>query len=93
MCGRYGRRADKQRIAEWMQTHDTNVLVNGPVHASDPVSILARSSFAECAELERATTHGRQMIQMIACENGESYKTDAGVLRGTITSTVQALGD
>jgi putative SOS response-associated peptidase YedK len=25
MCGRYGRRADKQRIAEWMQTHNTNV--------------------------------------------------------------------
>jgi len=25
MCGRYGRRADKQRIAEWAQTHDTNV--------------------------------------------------------------------
>jgi putative SOS response-associated peptidase YedK len=25
MCGRYGRRADKQRIAEWMQVHDTNV--------------------------------------------------------------------
>ena len=25
MCGRYGRRADKQRIAEWMQAHDTNV--------------------------------------------------------------------
>jgi putative SOS response-associated peptidase YedK len=25
MCGRYGRRADKQRIAEWMQTHDTDV--------------------------------------------------------------------
>ena len=23
MCGRYGRRGDKQRIAEWMQTHDT----------------------------------------------------------------------
>jgi hypothetical protein len=22
---RYGRRGDKQRIAEWMQTHDTNV--------------------------------------------------------------------
>src|ERR1039458_3351175 len=26
MCGRYGRRADKQRIAEWMQTHNTNLL-------------------------------------------------------------------
>jgi putative SOS response-associated peptidase YedK len=25
MCGRYGRRADKQRIAEWMETHNTNV--------------------------------------------------------------------
>jgi putative SOS response-associated peptidase YedK len=25
MCGRYGRRADKQRISEWMQTHDTNI--------------------------------------------------------------------
>jgi putative SOS response-associated peptidase YedK len=25
MCGRYGRRADKQRIAEWMQAHDTGV--------------------------------------------------------------------
>ena len=25
MGGRYGRRADKQRIAEWMQTHNTDV--------------------------------------------------------------------
>lgn len=25
MCGRYGRRADKQLIAEWMQTHNTSV--------------------------------------------------------------------
>jgi putative SOS response-associated peptidase YedK len=25
MCGRYGRRADKQRIAEWFQTRNTNV--------------------------------------------------------------------
>ena len=25
MCGRYGRRADKQRIAEWMETHNTSV--------------------------------------------------------------------
>jgi putative SOS response-associated peptidase YedK len=25
MCGRYGRRADKQRIAEWFHTRDTNV--------------------------------------------------------------------
>jgi putative SOS response-associated peptidase YedK len=25
MCGRYGRRSDKQRIAEWFHTHNTNV--------------------------------------------------------------------
>ncbi|MGH9604544.1 MAG: SOS response-associated peptidase [Terracidiphilus sp.] len=25
MCGRYGRRADKQRISEWMQARDANV--------------------------------------------------------------------
>jgi putative SOS response-associated peptidase YedK len=25
MCGRYGRRADKQRIAEWFRTHNTDV--------------------------------------------------------------------
>src|ERR1700744_4255241 len=25
MCGRYGRRADKQRIAEWFHPHNTNV--------------------------------------------------------------------
>ena len=25
MCGHYGRRGDKQRIAEWMQTHNTDV--------------------------------------------------------------------
>lgn len=25
MCGRYGRRADKQRIAEWVQAHNTSV--------------------------------------------------------------------
>ena len=33
------------------------------------------------------------MIQMMARENGESYKTDASVLRETITATVKALGE
>ena len=34
MCGRYGRRSDKQRIAEWMQTHNTDVF-----DASDETSL------------------------------------------------------
>jgi hypothetical protein len=25
MCGRFVRRSDKQRVAEWMQAHDTGV--------------------------------------------------------------------
>jgi len=33
------------------------------------------------------------MIQLMARENGESYKTDAGVLRETITAAIQALGE
>jgi putative SOS response-associated peptidase YedK len=33
MCGRYGRRADKQRIAEWMQTHDTTVFEDESLYA------------------------------------------------------------
>jgi putative SOS response-associated peptidase YedK len=33
MCGRYGRRADKQRIAEWFRTHNTDVF-NDPELAS-----------------------------------------------------------
>jgi hypothetical protein len=34
-----------------------------------------------------------QMIQMMARENGEAYKTDPSVLRETITATLQALGE
>jgi hypothetical protein len=33
MCGRYGRRAEKQRIAEWMQAHDTNVFDDESLYA------------------------------------------------------------
>jgi hypothetical protein len=32
------------------------------------------------------------MIQMMARENGESYKTDASVLRETIVAAVEAHG-
>src|SRR5258708_11119958 len=41
MCGRYGRRADKQRIAEWMETHNTDVLHDsylGPSYTVAPQS-------------------------------------------------------
>lgn len=42
MCGRYGRRADKQRIAEWMQTHNTSVFDDSylaPTYNAAPQSL------------------------------------------------------
>ncbi len=42
MCGRYGRRADKQRMAEWFQTHNTNVFNDpdlAPTYNAAPQSI------------------------------------------------------
>ena len=34
MCGRYGRRSDKQLIAEWMQAHFTNVSADSHLESS-----------------------------------------------------------
>ncbi len=34
MCGRYGRLADKQRIAEWFHTHNTNVFNDSELAAT-----------------------------------------------------------
>ena len=62
MCGRYGRRADKQRIAEWAQAHDTNVL-------NDDDSVLASSyniapqTFQPVVRLARETHH-RELTAM-----------------------------
>ena len=50
MCGRYGRRADKQRIAEWMQTHNTNVFDDSYLAPSYNV---APRSFQPVVRLDR----------------------------------------
>ena len=52
MCGRYGRRADKQRIAEWMQTHDTNVFDDTYLA---PSYNIAPETFQPVARLSRET--------------------------------------
>ncbi len=53
MCGRYGRRADKQRIAEWMQTHDTTVFEDESLYA--PSYNVALQTFQPVVRLERET--------------------------------------
>lgn len=54
MCGRYGRRADKQRIAEWMQTHNTNVFDDSYFAPSYNV---APQSLQPVVRLDSATGH------------------------------------
>jgi putative SOS response-associated peptidase YedK len=52
MCGRYGRRADKQRIAEWMQAHDTNVFDDSYF---EPAYNIAPQSFQPVVRLDPET--------------------------------------
>jgi putative SOS response-associated peptidase YedK len=52
MCGRYGRRADKQRIAEWFRTHNTNVF-NDPELA--PIYNAAPQTFQPVIRLNSET--------------------------------------
>ncbi len=52
MCGRYGRRADKQRIAEWMQTHKTDVFDDSYL---EPSFNVAPQSFQPVVRLEPET--------------------------------------
>ena len=50
MCGRYGRRADKQRITEWMQTHNADVFDDSYLA---PSYIVAPQSFQPVVRLNR----------------------------------------
>ena len=53
MCGRYGRRSDKQRIAEWMQTQNTNVFDDESPFA--PSFNVAPQTFQPVVRLDRET--------------------------------------
>ena len=55
MCGRYGRRGDKQRIAEWMQTHDTNVFDESDETNFAPSFNVAPQSFQPVVRLNSET--------------------------------------
>src|SRR5258708_7242339 len=60
MCGRYGRRADKQRIAEWMKTHNTNVFDDSLLA---PCYNIAPQTFQPVMKLDRETGQ-RQLTAM-----------------------------
>lgn len=62
MCGRYGRRADKQRIAEWMQKHDTNVFDIDDSYLAPSYNVCPQS-FQPVVRLAEDTGH-RQLAIM-----------------------------
>ena len=55
MCGRYGRRGDKQRIAEWMQTHNTDVFDDSDETNLAPSFNVAPQSFQPVVRLNGET--------------------------------------
>jgi putative SOS response-associated peptidase YedK len=55
MCGRYGRRGDKQRIAEWMQTHNTDVFDESEEANLVPSFNVAPQSFQPVVRLNGET--------------------------------------
>ena len=55
MCGRYGRRADKQRIAEWAQTHNTSVFNDDDDTLLAPSYNIAPQTFQPVVKLVRET--------------------------------------
>ena len=55
MCGRYGRRGDKQRIAEWMQTHNTDVFDDSDETSLAPSFNVAPQSFQPVVRLNGET--------------------------------------
>jgi putative SOS response-associated peptidase YedK len=60
MCGRYGRRADKQRIAEWFRTHNTNVFNDSELA---PTYNVAPQSFQPVVRLNPETGE-REIVLM-----------------------------
>ena len=60
MCGRYGRRTDKQHIAEWMHTHNTSVFDDSYL---EPSYNIAPQSFQPVVRLD-AEMGGRELTLM-----------------------------
>ena len=77
MCGRYGRRGDKQRIAEWMQTHNTDVFDESDETNLAPSFNVAPQSFQPVVRLNGNS------IRAIAEEVGKSPNTVLKLLKGT----------
>ncbi|MGA8669559.1 MAG: SOS response-associated peptidase [Terracidiphilus sp.] len=87
MCGRYGRRSDKQRIAEWMQAHDTNVFDESYVDA--PSYNVAPQSFQPVVRLDRET--GERELAVMRWGLVPHWSKDAKVAFSTINAKAETI--
>jgi putative SOS response-associated peptidase YedK len=86
MCGRYGRRADKQRIAEWMRTHNTNVFDDSYL---SPSYNICPQSFQPVVRLDSDT--GRRELTIMRWGMLPSWSKDGEVTFNTINARAETI--
>src|SRR5450755_4070303 len=86
MCGRYGRREDKQRVAEWMQAHDTDVFDDSYLAPSYNV---APQSMQPVVRLESET--GERELTIMRWGLVPFWAKDAKVAFSTINAKAETI--
>ena len=86
MCGRYGRRADKQRIAEWMQTHNVDVFDDSYLAPSYNV---APQSFQPVVRLDSET--GKRELTVMRWGLVPFWAKDAKMAFNTINAKAETI--
>ncbi len=86
MCGRYGRRADKQRIAEWMQIHNTDVFDDSYLAPSYNV---APQSFQPVVRLNRDT--GDRELAIMRWGFVPFWSNDTKIAYSTINARAESI--
>ncbi len=86
MCGRYGRRADKQRITEWMETHNADVFDDSYLAPSYNV---APQSLQPVVRLDSGT--GQREVAIMRWGLVPSWAKDANVGFSTINAKAETI--
>jgi putative SOS response-associated peptidase YedK len=87
MCGRYGRRADKHRIAQWMQAHDTNVFDDESLYA--PSFNVAPQTFQPVVRLNGET--GERELTIMRWGLVPFWAKDAKMAFNTINAKAETI--
>ena len=88
MCGRYGRRADKQKIATWMQSHSTNVF-DGDALELEPSYNIAPTSRQPVIRLDHET--GQRELAIMRWGLIPFWAKDSKIAYSTINARAETL--